>query len=188
MTIPATQTPLITLTTALAIAKVFQSALGVNPSLKWPNDILIDNQKLAGILVESAFMGPDIEYTIIGIGINANSTHTDFPKTLQTTTTTLQTVLKRAINLSRLFGYLIGQLEFWYMKLRDKGFKAIGSHYQKLCVTLGKSVTIDLGDKQISGLAKELDPDGGLVIHTAVGRQIIRSGDVISSTSETNIE
>ncbi len=188
MTIPATQTPLITLTTGLAVAKVLQSALDVNPSLKWPNDVLLGNHKVAGILVESAFIGPDIEYAILGIGINANSTLTEFPESLQTIATTLQVALNRPINLPRLFGYLIGQLEFWYMKLRDKGFKAIEPHYRKLCRTLGKPVTIDLGEKQVSGLARELDPDGGLVIHTATGRQVIRSGNVISSKAKTDIE
>ncbi|MFX1576545.1 MAG: biotin--[acetyl-CoA-carboxylase] ligase [Promethearchaeota archaeon] len=188
MTIEASKTPLITLTTGIALAQVFQSALGVKAVLKWPNDVLLDNRKVAGILVESTFIETDIEFAVIGIGINVNSTRTDFPETLSPFAITLQDKLNRPVDTPRLFGYLISQLEFWYMKLRDKGFKAIEPHYQQLCITLGKTVIIDLGNTQVTGLAKELASDGGLVLQTSEGRQIIRSGDVVSSISATENE
>ena len=151
-------------------------------------DTLLDNRKVAGILVESAFIGNDIEYAVIGIGINVNSILADFPEPLQATATTLQETLNREVEIPRLFGYLLGQLEFWYLKLRDKGFKAIDPHYRRLCITLGKQVTIDLGDRKITGLAKGIESDGSLVVQSPDGQQIVRSGDVISSKSETNIE
>jgi len=181
MTFAANETPLITLTTGIAVAKVFQSALGLEAALKWPNDVLLNNLKVAGILVESAFIGNDIDYSVIGIGINANMALADFPQTLQGKVTTLQMKLHRRVDLARLFGYLIGQLEFWYLRLRDKGFKAIEPHYRRLCTTLGSQVSINLGDSQISGLAKGLEPDGSLIVQTPKGRQIVRSGDVVSS-------
>lgn len=188
MTIAASDTPLITLTTGVAIAKVLQSALGLDPALKWPNDVLLNNRKVAGILVESAFIGSEIEYAIIGIGINVNTTLVDFPESLQATVTTLREAHNRQVDISRLFEYLVGQLEFWYLRLRDKGFKAIEPHYRRFCTTLGKRVIIDLGDSQLTGLAKELEPDGSLVVQTAEGRQIIRSGDVVSSKSSNTVE
>jgi BirA family biotin operon repressor/biotin-[acetyl-CoA-carboxylase] ligase len=184
MTITANQTQLITLTTGLALAKVFQNALGLEAVLKWPNDLLISTRKVAGILVESTFIGNDIEYTVIGIGINANNRVEDFPAPLQSRITTLQEHLNRKVDLPRIFGYVLGQFEFWYLKLRDKGFKAIESHYRQLCTTLGKQVTIDFGDTQLTGLAKDLQPDGSLVIQTPEGPLIIRSGDVVSSKSD----
>ncbi|MFW9934944.1 MAG: biotin--[acetyl-CoA-carboxylase] ligase [Candidatus Thorarchaeota archaeon] len=188
MTIEASKTPLITLTTGIALAQVFQSALGVKAVLKWPNDVLLNQRKVAGILVESAFIETDIEFAVIGIGINANSTRTNFPETLSPLVITLQDKLNRPVDAPRLFGYLISQLEFWYMKLREKGFKAIETHYRQLCITLGKTVTIDLGNTQVTGLAKELASDGGLVLQTLEGRQIIRSGDVVSSILATENE
>ncbi|MFX1318756.1 MAG: biotin--[acetyl-CoA-carboxylase] ligase [Promethearchaeota archaeon] len=188
MSIRADETPLITLTVGIAVAKVLQTALGLEAVLKWPNDVLLTNQKVAGILVESAFIGNDIEYAVIGIGINANSTIGDFPDLLQSKVTTLQEQLNRAVNLPRLFGYLVGQLEFWYVKLRDKGFKAIKPHYQRLCRTLGKTVTIDVGDRQVTGKTEKIDSDGSLILQTAQGRMSIRSGNVVSSISEATSE
>jgi BirA family biotin operon repressor/biotin-[acetyl-CoA-carboxylase] ligase len=183
MSIAASDTPLITLTTGIAVAKVLNSALGIDAKLKWPNDVLLDDRKVGGILVESAFIGSDIEYAVIGIGINANITSSDFPKSLRRSVTSLQEKLIQPIDLPRLFEYLVGQLEFWYLKLRDKGFKAIEPHYRRLCSTLGKQVTVDLEEKQVAGLAKALNADGSLIIQTTEGRQIIRSGDVVSSTT-----
>ncbi len=184
MNIRADETPLITLTAGVAVAKVLQTALGLKAVLKWPNDVLLNNQKVAGILVESAFIGNDIEYAVIGIGINANSTLGDFPDLLQSKVTTLQEQLNRAVDLPRLFGYLVGQLEFWYVILRDKGFRAIKPHYLRLCRTLGKNVTVDMGDRHVTGMAEKLDVDGSLIIQTAEGRLNIRSGDMVSSISE----
>ena len=183
MSIVASDTPLITLTVGIAVVKVLHSALGLEAKLKWPNDVLLDNRKVAGILVESAFIGNDVEYAVIGIGINANVTTSDFPKSLRTSVTSLQEKRQQPIDLPRLFEYLVGQLEFWYLKLRDKGFKAIDPHYRRLCTTLGNQVTLDFEGKQVTGLAKGLNPDGSLIIQTAEGHQIIRSGDVISSTT-----
>ena len=184
MNIRADETPLITLTAGLAVAKVLQTALGLETVLKWPNDVLLNNQKVAGILVESAFIGNDIEYAVIGIGINANSTLGDFPDLLQSKVTTLQEQLNRAVDLPRLFGYLVGQLEFWYVILGDKGFRAIKPHYRRLCRTLGKNVTVDMGDRLVTGKADKLGVDGSLIIQTAEGRLNIRSGDMVSSISE----
>ena len=124
----------------------------------------------------------DIEYVIVGIGINANMTLNEFPKPLQVTATTLQECLQRPIDMPRLFSYLIGQLEFWYIRLCDQGFKAISPHYRRICMTLGKQVAIELEDVQVKGLAKDIGPDGSLVLEMASGRQLIRSGDVISAT------
>lgn len=182
MTIKATEAPLITLTAGVAVANVLQSALGLKPSLKWPNDILVANKKVAGILTEGTFIGNDIEYVIVGIGINANMTLNEFPEPLQVTATTLQECLQRPIDMPRLFSYLIGQLEFWYIRLCDQGFKAISPHYRRICMTLGKQVAIELEDVQVKGLAKDIGPDGSLVLEMASGRQLIRSGDVISAT------
>jgi BirA family biotin operon repressor/biotin-[acetyl-CoA-carboxylase] ligase len=183
MSITASDLPLITLTTGIAVAKVFNSALGLDAKLKWPNDVLLDNRKVSGILVESAFIGNDIEYAVIGIGINANVPSLGFPKSLGSRVTSLQEKRNQPIELPRLFEYIVGQLEFWYLKLRDKGFKAINPHYRRLCTTLGKQVTIDLDEKQVTGLVKGLNADGSLIVQTSEGCQIIRCGDMISSTT-----
>jgi len=181
MTLKLTESPLITLTSGVAVASVLQTALGLTPKLKWPNDVLLANKKVAGILVESAFIGQEIEYTVVGVGVNANTQLTEFPSDVKQTITTLQEMLHRTVDLPRLFGYLIGQLEFWYIRLRDQGFKAISKHYRRICATLGQHISVNLGDKTITGMAKDIGPDGSLILQTKTGREAISYGDVVSS-------
>ena len=142
----ASQLPCLSLVVAVAIVRSLAQVGIEDVTLKWPNDVLVNNRKVAGILVDSVFIGSDIEYAVIGIGINANTTLADLPESLHDTATTLRETLNRVVDVSRLFEYLVGQLEFWYLRLRDKGFKAIEPHYRGLCTTLDKRVTIDLGD------------------------------------------
>ncbi len=179
ISIKAEQVPLITLTAGVAVAKVLQSSLGIQPSLKWPNDVMVGQKKVGGILAESAFIGNDIDFVVVGIGINANSSIKDFPVELQAVAS-LQDLVQRQINLPRLFGYLIGQLEFWYLRLCDKGFPAIAPHWKQLCYHLNQQVSIKEEDKIIIGIAKDIAADGSLIILTDKGRISIRSGDVIS--------
>jgi BirA family biotin operon repressor/biotin-[acetyl-CoA-carboxylase] ligase len=188
MTLNLTKTPLITLTAGVAVAHVLHTALGLTPHLKWPNDVLLDTKKVAGILVESTFIGDDIEYSVVGVGVNANTPLTEFPSELQQTTTTLQQWLQRPVNLPRLFGYLIGQLEFWYLRLRDQGSKAILAQYRRICATLGSHTTVDIGDQTLTGLAKDIGPDGSLILQTKAGRRVVSFGDVVSSTPASQID
>ncbi len=182
MTILATEAPLITLMAGVAVAKVLQTALGVQSKLKWPNDVLAENRKVCGILAESTLLGEDIEYVVLGIGVNANTPLKEMPPDLQNSATTLQHILNRPIDLPRLFGYLLGQLEFWYIRLCDQGFAAINREYRRLCTQLGQKLTVTIGKEQFTGVAKDIGVDGSLVLHTISGRKHIRSADILSST------
>lgn len=177
--IKAEQVPLITLTTGVAVAKVLQSALSIQPSLKWPNDVMVGQRKVGGILCESTFIGNDIDFVVAGIGINANSSTKEFPVELQAAAS-LQDLVQHPINLPRLFGYLIGQLEFWYLRLCDKGFPAIASHWKQLCNHLNHQISIKEKDRVIIGIAKDIAADGSLILLTDKGPISIRSGDVTS--------
>ena len=182
MTISATEAPLITLTAGVAVAKVLQTALGVQARLKWPNDVLVENRKVCGILAESTLMGKNIEYVVLGVGVNANISLDEMPSELQTSATTLQHILNRPIDLPRLFGYLLGQLEFWYLRLRDQGFAAISREYRRLWIQIGQSTTVTIGEDRLTGVVKDIGPDGSLILHTDSGRKHIRSADILSST------
>ncbi len=172
------ETPLISLSTGVAIAKVFQEAFGLNATLKWPNDVEINERKVAGILVEQSLMNKEVEYIIVGVGVNANTPVIKFPKELKETVTTIQEELGRAVELPRLFSYLIGQLEFWYLRLQDKGIPSIAPHWRKLCSHMGKSVRITIGKDKITGITRDIASDGSLILQTSSGRQQIRAGDV----------
>ncbi|MFX1300003.1 MAG: biotin--[acetyl-CoA-carboxylase] ligase [Promethearchaeota archaeon] len=182
MTISAAEAPLITLTAGVAVAKVLKTALGVQAKLKWPNDVLVENRKVCGILSESTLIGEGIEYVVLGVGINANTPLKEMPSDLQISATTLQHILNRPVDLPRLFGYLLGQLEFWYLRLRDQGFAAISREYRRLCTQLRQSITVTIGNERHTGIAKDIGPDGSLILQTDSGQIQIRSADLLSLT------
>ncbi len=172
------ETQLITLTVGVAVAKVLQQAYGVQATLKWPNDVQIDRRKVAGILAEQSLTGDHVEYVVVGIGVNVNIPLDDFPEELTSKATSLQEVLGHPVELPRLFGYLSGQLEYWYIRLRDKGFPTIAPHWRKFCTHLGRSVTVTSSEGIVKGIAQDIAPDGSLILSSPTGKQILRSGDL----------
>ena len=175
---PIREAPLITLTTGVAVAKVLQSALGVPSKLKWPNDVMISNRKVAGILAESSIVGELIEYVVVGIGLNANTEISTFPDDLQNQVTTLQEELGRLVILPRIFGYLIGQLEYWYLRLREKGFSAIAPHWRRYSAQQKKPVRVTIENRTIEGIAEDIGSEGQLILRTPSGREEIRFGEL----------
>src|SRR5699024_4580595 len=81
--------PQITLLTATILAQVLDQYEGINPQIKWPNDILINNKKVSGILTEMQAEQDKVSYVIIGIGINVNKKLSSYPKDLQSKVTSL---------------------------------------------------------------------------------------------------
>jgi len=172
--------PLLALTAGIAVAQVLRQAHGLQAALKWPNDVLIGGQKVAGILVEQSIMGGQIDYSILGVGLNANTRLDDLPPFLKRRATTLREALGHPVDLPRLFGYLTGQLELWYLRLRDKGYRAIIPHWKRLCFHLGKKVTVVLPEGAITGLAGDIAPDGALILRTPSGQLKIRAADILN--------
>ena len=103
--------PLITLATGVAVAKTLERVGIENPEIKWPNDIIINDKKVCGILTEAVTKFNTIENVIIGVGIDANLNLADFPEELQDGTTTLQIEFGRAGNENLLIGMFLEEFE-----------------------------------------------------------------------------
>jgi BirA family biotin operon repressor/biotin-[acetyl-CoA-carboxylase] ligase len=177
-TLPTQQTPLITLTTGVAVAQTLQRMYQLRPALKWPNDILIENRKVAGILCEQGLTGNRVDYTIVGIGINANTPLEAFPKELQVGSTTLRSHVKKTVKLPNLLGGLIETWETWYSQLCKDGFSSIIPHWRRLCSHLQQTVAVTLRNETITGISEDVAGDGTLILRTSTGRVRIRAGDV----------
>ncbi len=177
-TLKVDEVPLINLTTSVAIAKVLKDAYGISASLKWPNDVLVQDRKIAGILAEQQILGDTPLFVIIGIGINVNISISSFPPDLQPNVTSIQELLGKPVELPRLFSYFMGQIEYWYLKLRDQGFAAIAPHWRQLCLHLNKPIQIAIKEESITGISIDITNDGSLILLTDTGRKIIRTGDV----------
>ena len=100
--------------TALAVSRTLNGLLSANVKVKWPNDVLVDGKKVAGILIESAIQKTYMEHVVIGIGLNVNQEKFKFQSA-----TSLKKVAGKNFHLEAVFEQLIANLEYYYLQLRN---------------------------------------------------------------------
>lgn len=155
----------IPLATGLAISEAIQSVQSIGSSLKWPNDLLINNKKLCGILCEGTSGTQTSGTWIVGFGINVNSTKDDFPPELQPTLTSLALETQEFWNRNTLLAFIFNILEKWYDQLASGNIDAIQAAYTTACSTVGIDVRCTLtGTQEIHGRAIAIGKDGSLQI------------------------
>jgi BirA family biotin operon repressor/biotin-[acetyl-CoA-carboxylase] ligase len=176
------ETQLLTLLAAVAVAKsILLNLPGLAVGIKWPNDLLIHNRKVCGILTELKAEADLLHYLVIGIGLNVNTRKEDFPADLQSSATSLflennkQLVLRR----HKLAASLLREMDSSYLDYFKSGPGAVISEWKKYNVTLGKEVTIKTVKENYSGFAVDLDVNGALIVEDAKGhKKRFSSGEV----------
>lgn len=161
----------------LAAVHAIGTVTGVNATLKWPNDILIDGAKVAGILAESAH-----DALIAGIGINLTLTRQQLPRP-DATSLLLAGAAPAACDRDRLAAVLLtalsGLLEPWYAACGDMATSGLLARYVDRCATIGQDVTVHLPDgSHATGRAIDVRADGALIVDTAAGARAFLAGDV----------
>ncbi|HEY6084034.1 MAG TPA: biotin--[acetyl-CoA-carboxylase] ligase [Nitrospira sp.] len=151
------------LTTALAAAEAIRQVTGVHAMVKWPNDLLIAERKVGGILCENSAASDTGPFQIAGIGINVNGTRDDFPSDIVGSVTTLHDETGRVLDRNRLLSQLLIELEECVDKLHINGQEQLAIAYRQRCSTLGQMVraTLAQGNEYI-GIAEGIGPDGSL--------------------------
>jgi BirA family transcriptional regulator, biotin operon repressor / biotin---[acetyl-CoA-carboxylase] ligase len=163
----------LSLTTAVAAAEALRRVTGVDARLKWPNDVLVADRKIAGILLESR-VGVDL-VTIIGIGINLGQR--EFPPDLAATATSVALETGRAPSREAVLTALLEEFDVWRARLEGEGFAPVREGWRRLNDTLGRQVTVDA----ITGIAADLDTDGALLIDVGGSIKRVVAGAVSSS-------
>ena len=153
--------PLISLKAGLAIVRVLRS-VGINAGLKWPNDVLVEGRKIAGVLIET-----DGDHSLVGIGLNL----TLAPLDTATCVARYVELFDRDEWVQSIAGALI--------EISQETFDL--DEYRGSCLTLGSSVRINgIGsDLPIEGIAVDVDESGRLHVRTRTGRRIVSSGECL---------
>jgi len=174
----------IPLIAALAASRAVQVVANLKPVVKWPNDILIGHRKLGGVLCESSGLGTSHAAVIVGIGLNVNVLHDDFPHELRETATSLTIEAQRPFDRAALLAALLSEMESRCESFLAGAHADILKEYVLRCGTLGRRVIVELAHgEHVDGTADSVLPDGSLrVTRTgADGRPQtldIRAGDV----------
>jgi BirA family biotin operon repressor/biotin-[acetyl-CoA-carboxylase] ligase len=177
--IPPQQASLITLMAAVATADAIRKFTGLLPLIKWPNDILLKDRKVAGLLNEIHSETDRIHFIILGIGVNLNVDGKMFPKEVRTMATSLKKEMGHSVSRKAFLQLLLQELEGWYMIFLKEGAAAILKAWRDRARIKGRQVKVHSFGETLVGVAIDVDKDGALILETAQGeRKRIVAGDV----------
>jgi BirA family biotin operon repressor/biotin-[acetyl-CoA-carboxylase] ligase len=178
--LPPMQAPQITLTAAVALAETVASFIAQPVMIKWPNDILVDGRKLAGILTEASCDPDKVNFVILGIGVNLNYRVAAMPEEIRAHATSMAELTGRSIHRESFLRRLLQGLDRCYGELDEFGFAGLAPRWEAHFGLRGKRVRVELLDQIVVGRATGIDRDGALLIEDDRGmRQRVLAGDVI---------
>jgi BirA family biotin operon repressor/biotin-[acetyl-CoA-carboxylase] ligase len=173
------ETTQLTVAAATALWRAIHEQTGLRPEIKWPNDMLIRGRKTAGILTELSAELDRVKYVILGIGVDVNLAAGEFPAELRKTVTSLKIELGEPVSRPELATAILRELDRDYARVCAGQFTAVADEWEEHCTTIGRHVTIQIGDRRVRGRAESLDADGALLLRTEHGHlERIIGGDV----------
>jgi BirA family biotin operon repressor/biotin-[acetyl-CoA-carboxylase] ligase len=158
---------LLSLTFAVAVAEAVGKPSSSHAKIKWPNDILLNGKKAAGILLE-AKPHKNGKNFIIGIGINCHQQKNDFPAELQQTATSIDIESHSITDRIHLAKRLIGSIDYW-LEAAEQNKQQVIDRWRSLSIQLGHRVTLLFDGKKFTGNCTGIDPEKGLILHLDSG-------------------
>lgn len=170
----------LTCAAAVAMCDAVEEATGTRPGIKWTNDLVMGNRKIAGILTEMAVTAQGtVDYAIIGVGINCCQTEADFPPEIRNTAGSLEMLLHRPVSRPVLAARML-----WAFSRMDRallsGKETMLTQYRKDCITLGREISLVRGEELRHGTALDIGPEGDLIVRFSDTGEIsaVSSGEV----------
>lgn len=152
---------------------------GLNPQIKWPNDVLIDGKKIAGILCETVMQGECFKGLVLGAGINLNAELSDIFKITDKKATALNLELSKDINADEFLNDLLLMFFKNYDEFLEKGFEYIKSDYINRACFLDKEVCVQVLNETKHGVAKFVNNAGELVLDDNGKEFSLTIGDIL---------
>ncbi len=166
----------INLGSAVAIGQAIENLFQLKAEMKWPNDILINNKKVAGILIESTSNSEKIKRVVIGIGINVNQPN--FTGKFAITPTSIKRELKREVSREKFLSEVLNNLE-QNLKIAKNNPSKILDDWRIRCEMIGKKIKIKQDEKEIFGIFEDIDKNGFLILKMGNEKKILHFGDII---------
>ncbi len=175
--IPMRELYMLTLIFGIAVTRALKQ-WGLEPRLKWPNDILVGEMKVCGILLETSGEPDRAEFVVVGIGVNANFPAACLPEEARPTSATILDLLGEKIDRAALLGAILSESEALYGQASSGGFGPIVREWKATSCTIGSEVVISSLGREIRGLAVDIGTDGALVVQTSNGLERVYSGNL----------
>lgn len=178
--IEPSKAPIITLATGVAVAKTLKR-MNIDARIKWPNDILINNKKVCGILTEANAKFNSVDYVIVGVGIDSNLDTNILAENLRKGATSLKNETQVEIEESKIISNFLNEFEKIYNLFKEKKFDEILYDWRRMSQTIGNYVEIKqpLG-KVLHGTAVGINDQGALILELDNGKlKKIISGECV---------
>jgi BirA family biotin operon repressor/biotin-[acetyl-CoA-carboxylase] ligase len=170
--------PSLPLVIGLAVAEALVAcAPAVLPKIKWPNDILVNDKKIAGILCELQTREDKPDYVVVGVGININLTEAMLPEELKGRATSILIESGEEHAREQVLTAFLNRLEPLYDSWRAFGFKPLLQTINALDALRGRALRIDLAGTPVEGVAQGIQADGSLLLQTKEGPLSVYSGE-----------
>ncbi|HYR96890.1 MAG TPA: biotin--[acetyl-CoA-carboxylase] ligase [Candidatus Binatus sp.] len=182
--LPPSTVPQIALVTGAAVAAAVAEETGHRPAIKWPNDVLLDGRKVAGILTEMEAEVERVQHVIVGIGVNLNAPLASFPRELRGRVSSLLIVTGTRVDRARFTGRLLAALEARYGRYLSAGFSSVRSEWESYSCLTGTEVRVASPEGELAGRVLGLDDDGALrldrpgggIVRIVAGEVTVRDG------------
>jgi len=168
-----------TFLSSVAVARAIASQTALRPFIKWPNDLLINGRKVAGLLNEMSAETEKVNFIVLGIGVNINMKREQFPGDLRHPATSLFLETGKPVNRADFTRALLEALDLLYGAYLEHGYGPVREEWLARCNFLGKQVRISFQDNESTGKAKGIDEDGALLVELPDGKvERVLAGDV----------
>ena len=173
---------IIPLAASLALCESIKKVHKIKTDVKWPNDITVDDKKVAGMLIDTSIQGNKVENLVLGIGINFAVNIQQIEKRLKKSTnfygvTSLFPEKNSPSKIELLVQFLLELEKVINSLIKGKNAQIIRD-WSKHTNMFGKAISVNTGNGKISGIAKKIDSDGALIIKTGTKNRRIFVGDV----------
>ena len=160
----------VTLISAAAVAQAIRCMTQLPALIKWPNDVIINDRKVSGILTEMRTERGWVNFLVVGIGVTVNIPRSRFPAEIMDSATSLSVELGHKISRIALLQEILRQLECRYVKMEERKIDVLMAEWKSLSATMGRQVRVGLSNRIVSGHALDMDETGALLVRTDTGQ------------------
>jgi len=167
---------LLPLAVGVALARAIEATAGLRVECKWPNDLMVEGQKLAGILMETSVDPSGRPYVIVGIGLNVNQTF--FAEEIRSRATSLKAWTRADVEREQLLCACLEELESVYDRSAPVGFQNVLQEWNARSTLPGRTVTVVAGGRETTGVVRGISREGALVVHAGGTDHLFFAGEV----------
>lgn len=176
--IPTLTAPRLTLVAAVALSETLDSIGATEHRIKWPNDILFKNKKISGILTEMKGDCDSIDFIIIGLGVNINSSSGDYPEELKESLISLKEITGHKVDRIEFLTLFLHNFEKSYSDFLKGRFPEILDIWIQKSAIINQKIKVTNHNEVYTGIVSSITPDGNLIVNTDEGIRQVNSGDI----------